>query len=217
MGMRRSESVGGHNSRARAKESAALSSSLGSSPSPRLCLAPFISGAAMASRKGKLPSSRSMRCRADFLLRSVIIAFFRMHLLQRLGRFACWFLFSAARHSSIAIRRRASPGLISTPTSAIIQIKRGFFYPSRQIDSLRNGSPLVNRSPDLEGSAGPEPLQHYKLWSHLFGLVVPLLVGAWIGGWTYAILFPVAARTFLVLNSAFFINSVCAHVRRSTV
>ena len=50
--------------------------------------------------------------------------------------------------------------------------------------------------------------RHYKLWSHLFGLIVPLLVGAWIGGWTYAILFPVAARIFLVMNGAFFINSV---------
>lgn len=50
--------------------------------------------------------------------------------------------------------------------------------------------------------------RHYKLWSHLSGLVIPLLIGAWIGGWAYAILFPVAARIFLVLNSAFCINSI---------
>lgn len=37
---------------------------------------------------------------------------------------------------------------------------------------------------------------------------MPLLIGAWIGGWIYALLFPVAARIFLVLNAAFFINSV---------
>jgi stearoyl-CoA desaturase (delta-9 desaturase) len=49
---------------------------------------------------------------------------------------------------------------------------------------------------------------HYKLWSHLSGLVVPFLVGTWIGGGAYAILFPVAARIFIVLNSAFFINSL---------
>ena len=50
--------------------------------------------------------------------------------------------------------------------------------------------------------------RHYKLWSHLSGLVIPFLIGAWIGGWGYAILFPVAARIFLVMNTAFFINSV---------
>ncbi|MBV9997308.1 MAG: fatty acid desaturase [Caulobacteraceae bacterium] len=49
--------------------------------------------------------------------------------------------------------------------------------------------------------------QHYRAWSYLSGVAIPLFVGAWVGGWTYAILFPVAARIFLVLNSAFFINS----------
>ena len=50
--------------------------------------------------------------------------------------------------------------------------------------------------------------RHYKLWSRFTGLIVPFLLGALIGGWMYAILFPVAARIFLVLNSQFFINSV---------
>lgn len=50
--------------------------------------------------------------------------------------------------------------------------------------------------------------KHYVLWSHMAGFVIPLLIGAWIGGWWYAILFPVSARIFLVLNSAFCINSV---------
>ena len=88
-------------------------------------------------------------------------------------------------------------------------IKRGFFY-------AHVGWILVTIAPvnyaivrDLER----DPLvlhqhRHYKLWSNLAGLVIPLLIGAWIGGWIYAILFPVGARIFLVLNSAFFINSV---------
>jgi stearoyl-CoA desaturase (delta-9 desaturase) len=50
--------------------------------------------------------------------------------------------------------------------------------------------------------------QHYRVWSYVSGVAAPLLIGAWIGGWTYAILFPVVARIFLVLNSAFCINSV---------
>jgi stearoyl-CoA desaturase (delta-9 desaturase) len=88
-------------------------------------------------------------------------------------------------------------------------IKRGFFY-------AHVGWILV-RIPDVDYAIvrdlARDPLvnhqhQHYRIWSNLWGLVVPLLIGAWIGGWTYAILFPVAARIFLVLNSAFFINSV---------
>jgi stearoyl-CoA desaturase (Delta-9 desaturase) len=87
-------------------------------------------------------------------------------------------------------------------------IKRGFFYahvgwvcveiPRYDYSNIRDlaRDPLVVHQD-----------RHYKLWSHVSGLVVPLLLGAWIGGWTYAILFPVAARIFLVLNTAFFINS----------
>ena len=50
--------------------------------------------------------------------------------------------------------------------------------------------------------------RHYKLLSHFTGLILPFLVGSLIGGWMYAILFPVAARIFLVLNCQFCINSV---------
>ena len=88
-------------------------------------------------------------------------------------------------------------------------IKRGFFY-------AHIGWVLVeSRRYDYSNirDLAKDPLvvhqdRHYKLWSHVSGFVVPLLIGAWIGGWTYAILFPVAARIFLVMNSAFFINSV---------
>ena len=88
-------------------------------------------------------------------------------------------------------------------------IKRGFFY-------AHVGWALV-RIPPIDDSTVRDLARdrmvlhqhrHYKLWSNLTGLVVPLVVGAWIGGWMYAILFPVAARIFLVLNSAFFINSL---------
>jgi stearoyl-CoA desaturase (delta-9 desaturase) len=88
-------------------------------------------------------------------------------------------------------------------------IERGFFYAHVGwilIDGQRYDYSNVR---DL----AKDPLilhqdRYYQLWSHVAGLVIPLLVGAWIGGWAYAILFPVAARIFLVLNSAFCINSV---------
>jgi stearoyl-CoA desaturase (delta-9 desaturase) len=88
-------------------------------------------------------------------------------------------------------------------------IKRGFFYahvgwvlvqiPRYDYSNIRDlaKDPLVVHQD-----------RHYKLWSHLSGLVIPLLIGAWIGGWTYAILFPLAARIFIVMNSVFCINSV---------
>jgi stearoyl-CoA desaturase (Delta-9 desaturase) len=88
-------------------------------------------------------------------------------------------------------------------------IKRGFFY--AHVGWILFEKPVVDYSTVRDLARDPMILhqhRHYKLWSHLSGLVVPLLVGAWIGGWTYAILFPVAARIFLVLNAAFFINSV---------
>lgn len=88
-------------------------------------------------------------------------------------------------------------------------IKRGFFY--AHVGWVLVKKPSVDYSNVQDLAKDPMVLHqhhHYKLWSHLWGLAVPLFVGAWIGGWTYAILFPVAARIFLVLNSAFFINSV---------
>ncbi len=88
-------------------------------------------------------------------------------------------------------------------------IKRGFFY--AHVGWILFETPVVDYSTVRDLARDPLILhqhRHYKLWSQLFGLVVPLLVGAWIGGWAYAILFPVAARIFLVLNAAFFINSV---------
>ena len=87
-------------------------------------------------------------------------------------------------------------------------IKRGFFY--AHVGWILFDKPVVDYSTVRDLARDPLILhqhRHYKLWSHLFGLVVPLLIGAWIGGWTYAILFPVAARIFIVLNGAFFINS----------
>ena len=88
-------------------------------------------------------------------------------------------------------------------------IKRGFFYAHVGwvcVEGIRYDYSNVR---DL----AKDPLvvfqdRHYKLWSYVSGLVVPLVVGAWIGGWMYAILFPVAARIFLVLNSQFCINSI---------
>jgi stearoyl-CoA desaturase (delta-9 desaturase) len=88
-------------------------------------------------------------------------------------------------------------------------IKRGFFYAHVGWTLVR--IPPIDDSSVRDLARDPMVLhqhRHYKLWSNLSGLVVPLLIGAWIGGWTYAILFPVAARIFLVLNSAFFINSI---------
>jgi stearoyl-CoA desaturase (Delta-9 desaturase) len=88
-------------------------------------------------------------------------------------------------------------------------IKRGFFY--AHVGWVFLEPPYIDYSNVRDLARDPLILhqhQHYKLWSHLFGLVVPFLVGAWIGGWEYAILFPVAARIFIVLNLAFFINSV---------
>lgn len=87
-------------------------------------------------------------------------------------------------------------------------INRGFFYahcgwvmlrlPHMDYVNVRDlaHDPFVRHQHD-----------HYRAWSYISGVLVPLLLGAWIGGWTYAILFPVFARIFLVLNSAFFINS----------
>ena len=88
-------------------------------------------------------------------------------------------------------------------------IKRGFFY-------AHVGWVLIKKPPyDYSNvrDLARDPMvvhqdQHYKLWSQLSGLVIPLLIGAWIGGWMYALLVPVAARIFIVLNAAFFINSV---------
>jgi stearoyl-CoA desaturase (delta-9 desaturase) len=95
-------------------------------------------------------------------------------------------------------------------------IKRGFFFAHVGWVLIRGPRADYSVVRDL----ATDPLvfhqdRHYKMWSHFSGLVLPLLIGAWIGGWTYAILFPVAARIFLVLNSAFFINSV-AHSFGST-
>jgi stearoyl-CoA desaturase (delta-9 desaturase) len=88
-------------------------------------------------------------------------------------------------------------------------INRGFFYAHVGWVMLR--LPHFDYANVRDLARDPIVLhqhQHYRVWSYLAGVAVPLLVGAWIGGWTYAILFPVTARIFLVLNSAFFINSV---------
>jgi len=89
-------------------------------------------------------------------------------------------------------------------------IKRGFFYahvgwilikaPRRDLSYLVRDlaqDPMV---------AHPDRL--YNLWSLLAGFVIPLLIGVCFGVWLYAILFPVSARIFLVLNSVFCINSI---------
>jgi stearoyl-CoA desaturase (delta-9 desaturase) len=88
-------------------------------------------------------------------------------------------------------------------------IKRGFFY--AHVGWILVRIPAVDYSIVRDLARDRMVLHqhtHYKLWSHLSGLVVPFLVGTWIGGGAYAILFPVAARIFIVLNSAFFINSL---------
>jgi len=88
-------------------------------------------------------------------------------------------------------------------------IKRGFFYAHVGWVLLR--IPHFDYANVRDLAADRFVLhqhEHYRVWSYLSGVLVPLLVGAWIGGWTYAILFPVVARIFLVLNGAFFINSV---------
>lgn len=92
-------------------------------------------------------------------------------------------------------------------------INRGFFYAHVGWICLR--LPDVDYSNVRDLARDPLVLhQHrqYKLWSNIAGVAVPLLIGAWIGGWAYAILFPVTLRIFLVLNSAFFINSVAHSV-----
>lgn len=48
---------------------------------------------------------------------------------------------------------------------------------------------------------------HYRAWSLVAGLFVPLAIGAMTGHLLGAFVFAVALRLFLVLNSAFFINS----------
>lgn len=88
-------------------------------------------------------------------------------------------------------------------------IKRGFFY--AHVGWVMVEIPRYDYSNIRDLARDPLVVhqdQHYKLWSHVSGFLVPLLIGAWIGGWTYAILFPVVARIFLVLNSAFCINSI---------
>ncbi len=88
-------------------------------------------------------------------------------------------------------------------------IKRGFFYAHVGWICVEGARYDYSNVRDL----ARDPLvafqdRHYKLWSHFTGLIIPLLVGTLIGGWMYALLFPVAARIFLVLNSQFCINSV---------
>ena len=88
-------------------------------------------------------------------------------------------------------------------------IKRGFFY--AHVGWVMVEIPRYDYSNIRDLARDPLVVhqdKHYKLWSHVSGLLVPFLIGAWIGGWAYAILFPVAARIFLVLNSAFCINSI---------
>lgn len=88
-------------------------------------------------------------------------------------------------------------------------IKRGFFY--AHVGWVMVEIPRYDYSNIRDLARDPLVVhqdKYYKLWSHVSGLLVPLLIGAWIGGWAYAILFPVAARIFLVLNSAFCINSI---------
>jgi stearoyl-CoA desaturase (delta-9 desaturase) len=88
-------------------------------------------------------------------------------------------------------------------------IKRGFFFAHVGWVLIRTHYNYRHIVRDL----ARDPLvvhqdRHYKAWSHIAGLAVPLLIGALIGGWTYALLFPVAARVFIVLNSVFCINSI---------
>jgi stearoyl-CoA desaturase (Delta-9 desaturase) len=88
-------------------------------------------------------------------------------------------------------------------------IKRGFFY--AHVGWVFLEPPYLNYSNVRDLARDPlirHQHEHYRLWSYLFGFLVPFFAGAWIGGWEYAILFPVAARIFIVLNLAFFINSV---------
>ena len=61
-------------------------------------------------------------------------------------------------------------------------IKRGFFY--AHVGWILFDKPVVDYSTVRDLARDPLILhqhRHYKLWSHLFGLVVPLLIGAWIG------------------------------------
>lgn len=111
---------------------------------------------------------------------------------------------SAMRWSSLHRRHHSYTDTDLDPYN----IKRGFFY--AHVGWILFEKAAVDYSNVRDPAKDPVVLhqhRHFKLWSHLSGLVVPLLVGACIGGWTYAILFPVASRIFLVLNSAFFINS----------
>ncbi len=88
-------------------------------------------------------------------------------------------------------------------------IKRGFFYAHVGWVLLRG--PYIDYANVRDLARDPMVRfqhDHYKLCSIVSGFAVPMLIGAWIGGWTYALMFPVAARIFIVLNSAFFINSI---------
>lgn len=97
-------------------------------------------------------------------------------------------------------------------------IKRGFFYAHVGwilIKAPRRDLSYLVRDLERDPMVAHQD-RHYKLWSHLSGFVIPLLLGAWIGGWMYAILFPVSARIFLVLNSVFCINSISHTVGSQT-
>ena len=87
-------------------------------------------------------------------------------------------------------------------------IKRGFFY--AHVGWILFWKQPVNYDNVKDLQKNPLVMhqhEHYRLWSLTAGLGVPLLVGALTGHLLGAALLSIGARLFIVLNSAFFINS----------
>lgn len=87
-------------------------------------------------------------------------------------------------------------------------IKRGFFYAHVGWILFWKQSVDYDNVKDLQKNAlVMHQHEHYRLWSLTAGLGVPLLAGILTGHLLGAILLSIGVRLFIVLNSAFFINS----------
>ncbi len=87
-------------------------------------------------------------------------------------------------------------------------IKRGFWYAHAGWILFWKHRVNYNNVPDLKRS---KLVMHqhrfYSLWSFGAGLIVPMLIGFWMGHPLGALIMTVSLRMVLVMHSAFFINS----------